>query len=127
MTFQKCSLINVVLAFLKIKDYILYKKEIFQEEFEASVGAQFSPEFNLNETRFSELPSRRKDSKKKSLMYLLAKLKNLPELCYNIIVKEKWTLDDITHLVDETKSLARKKLETESEALVEGNIETTQA
>ena len=73
-----------------------------QEDFETSVGVQFSPEFNLNETRFSVLPSRRKDSKKKSLMYFLAKLKNLPELCYNIIYKEEKTLVEITHLVDET-------------------------
>ena len=56
-------------------------------------------------------------------MSLLAKLKNLTELCYNIKVKEEQTLDVITSLVAE--ALSRKKLEAESEGLVERNTETT--
>ena len=76
------------------------------------------------ETTFTELPSRRKDSKKKK-MSLLAKLKNLTELCYIIKVKEEQTLDEITSLVDETLSVAREKLEAGSEGLVEQNTETT--
>ena len=98
--------------------------KISQEVFETSVGAQFSSEFNLIETTFTELPSRRKDSKKKK-MSLLAKLKNLTELCYIIKVKEEQTLDEITSLVDETLSVAREKLEAGSEGLVEQNTETT--
>ena len=39
----------------------LSRNEISQEVFETSVGAQFSSEFNLNETTFTELLSRRKD------------------------------------------------------------------
>ena len=100
----------------------LSRKEISQEVFETSVGAQFSSEFNLNETTFTELPSRIKDSKKKK-MSLLAKLKNLTELCYNIKVKEEQTLDEITSLVDEALSVAREKLEAGSEGLVERNTE----
>ena len=65
----------------------LSRKEISQEVFETSLGAQFSSEFNLNETTFTELPSRRKDSKKKKT-----------ELCYNIKVKEEQTFDEITSL-----------------------------
>ena len=94
-----------------------------QEGFETSAGAQFSPEFNVNETTFTELPSRRKDSKTKN-MSLLAKRKNLTELCYNICVKEEQTLDEITSLVDEALSVAREKLEAKSEGLVERNTET---
>ena len=76
------------------------------------------------ETTFTELPSRRKDSKKKK-MSLLAKLKNLTELCYNIKVKEEQRLDEITSSVDETLSVAREKLKAGSEGLVERNTETT--
>ena len=94
-----------------------------QEGFETSAGAQFSPEFNVNETTFTELPSRRKDSKTKN-MSLLAKRKNLTELCYNIYVKEEQTLDEITSLVDEALSVVREKLEAKSEGLVERNTET---
>ena len=57
-------------------------------------------------------------------MFLLAKLKSLTELCYNIKVK-KSTLHEITSLVDEALSVPRKKLEAESEELVERNAETT--
>ena len=56
-------------------------------------------------------------------MSLLAKLKNLTELCYNIKVKEEQTLDEITSLVDEALSVARKNLEAGSEGLVEQNTE----
>ena len=58
-------------------------------------------------------------------MSLLAKLKNLTELCYNIKVKEEQTLDEITSLVDEALSVAREKLEAGSEGLVERNTERT--
>ena len=112
---------GVIYCFFHQQD-TLSRKEISQEGSETSVGAQFSPEFNLNETTFTELPSRRKDPKKKK-MSLLAKHKNLTELCYNIKVKEEQTLDVITSLVDE--ALSRKKLEAESEGLVERNTETT--
>lgn len=57
-------------------------------------------------------------------MFLLAKLKNLTEVCYNIKVKEEQTFDAITSLVDEALLVARGKLETESEGLVERNTET---
>ena len=66
----------------------LSRKEISQEVFEVSVEAQFSSEFNLNETTFTELPSRIKDSKKNK-MSLIAKLKKLAKLCHNIKVKEE--------------------------------------
>ena len=58
-------------------------------------------------------------------MPLLAKLKNLTQLCYNIKVKEEQSLDEITSLVDETLSVAREKLKAGSEDLVERNTETT--
>ena len=58
-------------------------------------------------------------------MFLPAKLKNLTELSYNIKVKEEQTLDGITSLVDEALSVAREKLEAESEGLVEQNAETS--
>ena len=58
-------------------------------------------------------------------MALLAKLKNLTQLCYNIKVKEEQSLDEITSLVDETLSVAREKLKAGSEDLVERNTETT--
>ena len=77
----------------------LSRKEISQEGFEALVGTQFSSKFNLNETSFTELPSRRKGSKKKKML-LLAKLKNMTDLCYNVKVKEEQALDKITSLVD---------------------------
>ena len=70
----------------------LSRKEMSQEVFETSVGAQFSSENNLNETTLTELPPRIKDSKNKK-MSLPAKLKNLTELCYNIKIKEEQTLD----------------------------------
>lgn len=57
-------------------------------------------------------------------MFLPAKLKNLTEVCYNIKVKEEQTFDAITSLVDEALLVARGKLETESEGLVERNTET---
>ena len=56
-------------------------------------------------------------------MSLLAKLKNLTDLCSNIKVKEEQTLDEITSLVDEALSVAREKLEAGSEGLVERNTE----
>ena len=56
-------------------------------------------------------------------MSLLAKLENLTELCYNIMFKEEQTLDEITFLTDESLSVARENLETESEDLVERNTE----
>ena len=56
-------------------------------------------------------------------MPLLAKLKNLTQLCYNIKVKEEQSLDEITSLVDETLSVAREKLKAGSED--ERNTETT--
>ena len=56
-------------------------------------------------------------------MSVLEKLKNLTELCYNIKVKEEQTLDEITSLVDQAVPVAREKLETESEGLVERNNE----
>ena len=99
------------------------QKDISQEVFETSVGAQCSLKFNLNETTFTKLPSGRKDSKKKK-MSLLAKLKNPTAICYNIKVKEEQTLDKITYLVDEALSVAREKLESGSEGLVERNTET---
>ena len=58
-------------------------------------------------------------------MPLLAKLKNLTQLCYNIKVKEEQSLDEITSLVDETLSVVREKLKAGSEDLVERNTETT--
>ena len=58
-------------------------------------------------------------------MSLLAKLKNLTELCNNIKVKEEQTFDEITSLVDEALSVAREKLEAGSEGLVERNTVTT--
>ena len=58
-------------------------------------------------------------------MLLLAKLKNMTELCYNVKVKEEQVLDEIAFLVDEALSIAREKLEAQSEDLVERNIETT--
>ena len=58
-------------------------------------------------------------------MSLLAKLKNLTGLCYNIKVKEDQTLDEIISLVDEALSVAREELEDGSEGLVERNTETT--
>ena len=58
-------------------------------------------------------------------MLLPAKLENMTELCYNVKVKEKQTLDEITSLVDEALSVTGEKLETQSEDLVERNIETT--
>ena len=115
---------NGVIHCLFHQEDTLSRTEISRDGFETSVGAQFSPEFNLNETAFTELPSRRKDSKKKK-MSLLAKLKNLTELCYNIKVKEEQTLDAITSLVDEGLSLARQKLEAKSKGLVERNTETS--
>ena len=54
-------------------------------------------------------------------MSLLAKLENLTELCYNIMFKEEQTLDEITFLTDESLSVARENLETESKDLVERN------
>ena len=66
--------------------------------------------------------SRRKESKNKR-MSLLAKLENLTELCYNIMFKEEQTLDEITFLTDESLSVARENLETESKDLVERNTE----
>ena len=67
---------------------------------------------------------REKKIQKKKKMFLLAKLKNLTEVCYNIKVKEEQTFDAITSLVDEALLVARGKLETESEGLVERNTET---
>ena len=64
--------------------------------------------------------SRRKESRKKR-MSLLAKIENLTELCYNIMFKEEQTLDEITFLTDESLSVARENLETESKDLVERN------
>ena len=58
-------------------------------------------------------------------MSLLAKLKNLTDLCSNIKVKEEQTLDEITSLVDEALSVAREKLEAGSEGLLGQNIERT--
>ena len=56
-------------------------------------------------------------------MSLLAKLKNLTDLCYNIKVREEQTLDEITSLV--ALSVAREKLDAGSEGLVERNTEAT--
>ena len=56
-------------------------------------------------------------------MSLLAKLKNLTDLCNNIKVRDERTLDEITSLV--ALSFAREKLEAGSEGLVERNTETT--
>ena len=61
---------------------------------------------------------------KKKKMSLLAKLENPTAVCYNIKVKEEQTLDKITYLVDEALSVAREKLESGSEGLVERNTET---
>ena len=109
--------------FISSGGHFIYE-EISQEVFETSVGAHFSPEFNLNQTTFTDLPSRRKDSKKKKTS-LLVKLKNLTELCCNIKIKEEQTLDEIISLVDEALSFAREKLEAGTEGSVERNTETT--
>ena len=58
-------------------------------------------------------------------MLPLPNFKSLTELCYNIKVNEEQTFDEITSLVDEALSVAREKLEAESEDLVEQNTETT--
>ena len=109
--------------FISSGGHFIYE-EISQKVFETSVGAHFSLEFNLNQTTFTDLPSRRKDSKKKKTS-LLVKLKNLTELCCNIKIKEEQTLDEITSLVNEALSFAREKLEAGTEGSVERNTETT--
>ena len=55
---------NGITYYLFYQEDTLSRKEISQEGFETSAGTQFSSKFNLNETSFTELPSRRKDSKK---------------------------------------------------------------
>lgn len=80
---------------------------------------------NLNYMKIHSLSNlREKKIQKKKKMFLLAKLKNLTEVCYNIKVKEEQAFDAITSLVDEALLVARGKLETESEGLVERNSET---
>ena len=58
-------------------------------------------------------------------MSLLAKLKNLTDLCSNIKVKEEQTLDEITSSVDEALTVAREELEAGGEGLLGQNIERT--
>ena len=68
---------------------------------------------NLNYMKIHSLSNlREKKIQKKKKMFLIAKLKNLTEVCYNIKVKEEQAFDAITSLVDEALLVARGKLET---------------
>ena len=116
------NLLYIIIIILK-GDASFLKHQVIQDDTEEpndnTDGQQIKEDHH--ET-FAELPPRKKPSKLKK-MSLLAKLKNLNELCYNIKATEEKTVDELTSLIDEAIEIAKENLNQKNECLIEREVE----